>query len=123
MLWKSELVKIADRLEAKTKQKRWTDRTGYLIERDFIVSAYGVRKLIGSDEVSVQLRQHQIPVRRFGRTGSPLDPISPDDIADSFDLENGRRGMLSVVDLCHEIMHSHVFTFCCGETDELLDGI
>ena len=50
--WKDELVKIADRLEAKTKQKRWTDRTGYLIERDFMVGAYTMRKLIESHTVS-----------------------------------------------------------------------
>jgi hypothetical protein len=123
ILWKSELVKVADRLEAKTKQRRWTDRTGYLIERDFIVSAYALRKLIESHEVSVQLRQLQIPVRLFDRTGNPPDPISTDDITESYDMENGRRGTLSVVDLCHEILDNLVFTICCGETDDLFDGI
>ena len=49
--WKDELVKIADRLEAKTKQKRWADRTDYLVERDFVVGAYAMRKLIESHEV------------------------------------------------------------------------
>ena len=36
---------------------------------------------------------------------------------------NGRRTTLSVVELCHEILHSVVFAFCCGETDDLFDGI
>lgn len=44
--WKDELVKVAGRLDVKMKQKRWTDRTGYLIERDLMVSAYAMRKLI-----------------------------------------------------------------------------
>ena len=114
--WKDELVKVADRLEAKTKQKRWTDRTGYLIERDFVVSAYAMRKLIESHKVPGKLRQRQIPVRRFDVRGNPPDPPSPDDIADSYDFENGRRRAVPVVDLCHEIVHSFVFTFCCGET-------
>ncbi len=54
---KDELVKVADRLEAKTEQKRWTERTGYLIEQDFMVSAYAIRKLIDAHKVSDKLRQ------------------------------------------------------------------
>jgi len=119
--WKDELAKVADRLEAKTKQTRWTDRTGYLIERDFIVSAYAMRKLVDSHDVAGELRERHIPVRRFDLTGKP--PPSPDDIADSYDFENGRRNTLSVVELCHEIAHSFVFTFFCGETADLFDGI
>jgi hypothetical protein len=121
--WKDELVKVANRLEAKTKQKRWTDRTGYLIERDFIVSAYAMRKLIESHKVSDELGQRQIPVRRFDLTGTPPHPLSPTDIADSYDFENGRRRTLSVVDLCHEIIRSVVFTFYCGETTDNFDGV
>ncbi len=121
--WKDELVKIADRLEAKTKQTRWTDRTGYLIERDFMVSAYALRKLIESHKVSDRLGQRHIPVRRYDQRGNPPDPLYPADITDSYDFENGRRRTLSVVNLCHEIVHSCVFTFCCGETTDLFDGI
>jgi hypothetical protein len=49
-LWHDELVKTAARLEARTKQTRWTGRTGYLIERDFVLSAYAMRKLVERDE-------------------------------------------------------------------------
>ena len=108
---KGELLKVADRLEAKTKQARWTDKTGYLIERDFAVSAYAMRKLIESHHVPDDLGQREFPVRRFEPKG------------DSYDFENGRRGTLSVLDLCHEILHSSVFEFCCGETADLLDGV
>ena len=117
--WRAELVKVAGRLEAKTKQKRWTNRTGYLIERDFMVGAHAMRKLIEAHEVPVQLGQRDIPVRRFNRRGRKPGSLSPDDITDCFDFENGRRRTLSVVDLCCQIIDSYVFTFCCGETDDL----
>jgi hypothetical protein len=122
-LWKEELVKVADRLEAKTQQARWTDRTDYLIERDFAVGAYAMRKLIDSRQVSDELSHREIPVRRCDLVGSRPDLHFPADIGDSYDYENGRRTMLSVVDLCHEIMRSSVFAFCCGETADLFDGI
>jgi hypothetical protein len=118
--WKGQLVEVADRLEAKTKQTRWTDRTGLLIERDFILSGYTMRKLVDAGEVSAELRHRQIPVRRYELTGPPPEPA---DIADSYDFENGRRSTLSVTKLCDEILHSFAFTFFCGETADLFDGI
>jgi hypothetical protein len=121
--WQDELVKIADRLEAKTKQTRWTGRTGYLIERDFVVSAYAMRKLIDTDSVSHELGRRHIPVRRFDLIGRPPDARHPDDIADCYDFEHGRRSTLSLPALCHEIVHSVVFAFFCGETADLFDGI
>jgi hypothetical protein len=120
--WKEELVKAAQRLEAKTQQTRWTGRTDYLIERDFIVSAYTMRKLIEAHNVSDAVRLRQFPVRRFELTGDPPDPLCPD-VAVSYDLDNGRRRRLSVAELCHEIIHSFVFTFFCGETADLFDGV
>ena len=119
--WKEELVKVAERLEAKTKQRRWTDRTDYLIERDFVVGAYALRKLVAAGDVSDSVKQGPVPVRRFDLTGKP--PLSTDDISDSYDLDNGSRRTLSIEELCDEILHSFVFAFCCGETDDLFDGI
>jgi hypothetical protein len=70
-LGKTSLSRWLTRLDAKTKQKRWTGRNCYLIERDFMVSACAMRKLIDAFKVSDALRQRQIPVERFeliGRT-------------------------------------------------------
>ncbi len=103
--WADELVRVAARLEAKTKQTRWTDRTDVLIERDFVVSAYVMRKLLRSGKA----RHRQIPIRRF-------------DAAQTYDIEHSRRELLSVADLCQQILQNVVFTFCCGETADLFDG-
>ena len=118
--WKDELVKVADRLEAKTKQTRWTDRTGLLIERDFIVGSYAMRKLVDSHDVSAEMCRRHIPVRRYELTGQRPDPA---DISESYDFENGRRSTLSVKNLCDEIVNSFAFTFFCGETADLFDGV
>jgi hypothetical protein len=119
--WHDELLKTAARLEARTKQTRWTDRTGYLTERDFVLSAYAMRKLVEGGETPEGFRGRQIPVRRFELLGRR--PLSADDIADCYDFDNGRRKMLSLIELCDEILHSVVFTFYCGETEDLFDGI
>lgn len=114
--WRDELVKIAERLEVKTKLRRWSDRTEYLIERDFALSAYAMQRLIESDD-------KKVPVRRFDLLGDPPASGAPTDVADAYDFDNGRRSQLSVADLCHEILHSFTFTLCCGETADLFDGV
>jgi hypothetical protein len=121
--WKDDLFKVANRLEAKTKQKRWTERTGYLIERDFMVSAFAIRRLLDAHKISDALRQHQIPVTRFDLAGNPPDLMSPADIGDSYDFANGRRMTLTIVKLCQQFIHSFVFTFSCDESTDLLDGV
>jgi hypothetical protein len=115
--WKDELVRVAARLEAKTKQTRWTDRTVVLIERDFVVSAYVMRKLLRWGEAG----HRQMPIRRFDP--SARRPPAPGDATETYDIEHSRREMLSVAELCRQILHSSVFTFCCGETADLFDGI
>jgi hypothetical protein len=121
--WQHELVAVAERLEAKTKQGRWTDRTGFLIERDFAVGAYVVRKLVESGTVTDELSRYSFPVLRFERTEEPIDSHSIDDVSEVYDLENGSRRALSVTELCDEIMHNLAFAFCCGETADLYDGV
>jgi hypothetical protein len=116
--WKDELVTVAERLEAKTSQTRWNERTGFLIERDFVIGAYALRKLVESRSGTDELAQYRFPVLRYERVDD-----NGEDIEQAYDLENASRRTLSVVDLCYELLHGVVFGFCCGETADLYDGI
>ncbi len=117
--WTDELLKIAVRLETRAKQTRWTDRTDYLIERDFVVSAYVMRKLLESDKASAETSRRRIPVRRFNSSGR----LPAADIGDAYSLQCSRRDTLSIAELCDEVLHNSAFTFCCGETNDLFDGV
>lgn len=113
--WKDELVKVADRLETKTRQAYWDDRTAYLIERDFMVSAYAIRKLTDAFKVSDALRERQIPVERFTATGRPISYLLLG-FEKSYDLDHGQHRTLSVRHLCNQIIHSFVFLVSGNET-------
>jgi hypothetical protein len=43
--WREQLLTVADTLKRRKVQRRWTERTSFLVERDIMVSAYAVRKL------------------------------------------------------------------------------
>ena len=119
--WKVELVNVAARLEAKTRQSRWTDRTDVLLERDFVVGAYVMRKLLCCYSASEAAKKSRIPIRRF-EPNARL-PIAPGDAGVSYDLGLSRRATLSVGELCDRIVHNDVFAFYCGESADLFDGI
>lgn len=120
--WRHELVAAAERLERATKQKRWGDRTGFLIERDFVWSAYILRKLTETGTTDDK-GQWGVPARRYDVTASSSDGNVSDDITDFYDFDNGRRTLLPVAELCDELVDNVVFAFCCGETTDLYDGI
>lgn len=103
--WKDELVKVAERLEAKTKQRRWASTTEFLIERDIVVGAYALQTVIAAEPESHA--RTRVPVRQF----------------EPSDLDNGRRRTLSVAQLCDAILSGGVLDFYCGETGDLFDGI
>jgi hypothetical protein len=106
--WRLELVRIAERLEAKTKQTRWTARTDVLVERDFVAGAYALQKILRSCAASDESASHRFPVRR---------------IDSGYDVELSRRGTVGVADLCRQILHNMAFVFYCGETADLYDGV
>jgi hypothetical protein len=106
--WQLELVKIAERLEAKTKQTRWTERTEMLLEREFIAGAYAMVKVLQSSTGSDETLRRRIPVRR---------------LESGYDVEHSSRDTIPVAALCRQILNNAVFDFYCGETADLFDGI
>lgn len=114
--WKEELLRVADRIEKKTKQRRWTARSCYLIERDFMVSAYAIRKLSESFKVSDRFKGHNVRLERFERDGRLPDcetTNSLEAIGESYDLEHSERSVLSIKELCNQFIHSFVLFFVC----------
>ena len=71
--------------------------------------------------INHRFRQY-VAVERFELIGSTPDWLSRYDIGKSYDLGNGRRQTLSIVKLCHQIVHSLVFTFSVDSTG-LFDGV
>jgi hypothetical protein len=55
--WRDELLKVAERLHKRKSQRRWLERTSFLVERDVMVSAYAVRKLNEGRKLSDNLTE------------------------------------------------------------------
>lgn len=62
--WKTELLRIAGTLERRTTQRRWPDRSSFLVERDVMVAAYAIRRLNEARKISDELARVRVPVLR-----------------------------------------------------------
>ncbi|MFJ8152514.1 hypothetical protein [Streptomyces sp. NPDC094468] len=121
--WRVELLGTAERLAKRKSQRRWTDRTEFLIERDVMVGAYSVRRLKESFKVSDNLANRTWPVRVHDPCGPVADVHNSHKIWDLYDLENGRDVELSLTNVCNQVIHSWVWGFSVQEDGCGLDGI
>jgi hypothetical protein len=109
--------------EARAHQQRWVERTGYLLERDIMLGAFSVRKLVDSRKVSQHVESLRWPVARHLLNGRVPDMLNRWHFWESFDVERGRPSSLKTVELCNAVIHSFVFAFNADERTELWDGI
>lgn len=107
--WREELQKSATRLLRWNTQRRWTHRTYFLAEKDVMMGAYAIRRLIDSGKTSSLLGARRYPVVQYplvGRVPMVLDRFSPEEF---YNLDNPTRSQLDVARLCNQIIHSFVF--------------
>jgi hypothetical protein len=120
--WRDQLIRVADGLEKRKTQRRWTDRTNFLIERDIMTSAYAIRKLHEARKISDQLARRKLNVKRFKLVGKVLDHWSRE-FWESFDLESPTETQVSLTFLCNQIIHSFAWIISATEEGELFDGV
>lgn len=107
--WRSELLRIADRLERRKTQMRWPPRARFLVERDVMVGAYVIRKLREARKLSDSLIQRRLSVLRFDRHGDVPDLLSLGKTDQQYDLENPQEETMTLKVLHNQIIHSWVW--------------
>ncbi|WP_054820532.1 hypothetical protein [Arthrobacter sp. JCM 19049] len=120
--WREELWRVADRLEKKSKQQRWTERSSFLVERDFMTSAYAIRRLNEAHKISDDLAKTKVPVIRHKRIGSVPDIWNRHEIWEHYDLENGVRDHITIPHMCNQLIHSFIWFLSATEDTELFNG-
>jgi hypothetical protein len=121
--WKEELLRVAARLEKKKSQPRWTERSGFVVERDVMVSAYAIRKLEEARKISDASVAGGVFVARHALVGKVPDIWSRHEIWNHYDLGAGENVQLSLIELCNQFIHSWIWMLNGTENGKELDGI
>ena len=123
--WKEALGRIAVDVERRAGQKRWTDRTGFLVERDVMVASFAMRKLLDTPgKISDEASAEYVQVLSHPLVGQQPDFWSRHEFWEMFDLEQGTHERISVREFCNRVIHSVVFSFNGSEEPpHRLEGI
>ena len=122
--WREELCRVAQRLEARRSQKRWNERTTFLVERDLMVGAYAIRKLSEAKKLSTAFEAEQVPATEFPLKGSRHpDRMNWHRVDEFYDLDDGRSVDLTLRDVCNQFIHSWVFMEGFSDGGPGLDGV
>lgn len=104
--WKRELLRSADRIEKRFHQKRWTASSCASLEREVLIGAFSVRKLIESKKCP--------PAILNRKSDLTLYPISKTVILNAnshfthqFQLYGGVKESLDVVKMMNQFIHSY----------------
>ncbi|TNB71604.1 hypothetical protein FHJ30_13025 [Arthrobacter sp. BB-1] len=120
--WRYELNRIAGRLERKTRQKHWTERSSFRTEKDLMMAGYAIRRLLEARKVSDSLAAKQIAIVRHPRIGPVPDVYNRHEIDIIYDLTNPIRDQVTLTHLANQIIHSYVLVISCDENETPFEG-
>ncbi|WP_426938586.1 hypothetical protein ACQCSV_13585 [Pseudarthrobacter sp. S3] len=120
--WRYELLRIARRLERKTLQEHWTERSSFRVEKDVMLAGYAMRRLLEARKISDSLAAKQVPVVRHQRIGPIPDFYNRDDIDAIYDFGNPVKDQVTLAHLTNQIIHSYVLVFSFDEVDAPYEG-
>ncbi|MET3705865.1 hypothetical protein ABIB17_000464 [Arthrobacter sp. UYEF6] len=117
--WRQELGRIARRLERKSRQAHWNERSSFLVERSFMDAGFAIRRLLEARKLADSLAASRIKVTRYPRKGSIPDFYTRDDIDEHYDLDGGVKDQITLTHLANQLIHSYVWVLSFdGESEE-----
>ena len=103
---------------------RWTERSGFLVERDIMVSAYSIRRLVEALKVPDRLVGQRLRIRQHALLhGQVPDFWNQYLLWELFDCEHYTTAQMSLLDVCNQIVHSWMWSLSADEESELFNGI
>ena len=111
MPWREELLKVATALERRAELKRWTTRTGFLVERDLMVGMFTIRRLVESAKTSSLLPRERVSFGMHPLTGRVPGIYDRWAYWEFYDMDSKRQTELTVRELVSLFIHSFVLEF------------
>jgi hypothetical protein len=114
--WKDDLLRSAEDLRRRCKQKRWTEVSIARLEHRVMVGFYAVRKLREARKIADRLRNRQVPLTEFPPSGRPIRRANRIEIDEIYDLNSQKLVKKPLDFVANQIIHSFIFTPGFNET-------
>src|SRR5436190_22208387 len=105
--WKEELEQIAATIRPLKSPPRWSERSHCVVERDIMLGAFMVRRLIELHKVSSATRNLTMGVFSSPTRGKNVTRMNHHRLDEVYDLENERRETKRPVYVCNQLVHAY----------------
>ena len=113
--WKDDLLKRADVLTRRMKQKRWPEASLARVEQDLMLGFYAVRKLIEASKLSENVAKQAVHLAVHPPTGKPVTKMNWHKLDQLFDLDQTEPEQRDLLYVTHQFVHSYVFMVVTGD--------
>lgn len=117
--WKDDLLKTALKLSRRIHQKRWSERSFFMFEKEIFFAFYSIRKLIEAKKLSDYVVEAKIPLQSFKTRGLPVTRFNRDRLDELYNLQDRLSESIKLKDICNQFIHSYIFVPSFGELNEL----
>jgi hypothetical protein len=120
-VWKEDLSKIAQRMDGRRSQKRWSERSLMLVERDTFTAFYAIRRLMEAHKLSDNVRQSTLPLLTYPSKGRRVTYWNYHRVDELYDLQEDAAvySHVPVLYCCNQVIHSYHFWPMMDEADGL----
>lgn len=109
--WRTFLLKTANNLESRYRQKRWDARSYFSLEKEVFLGFFAIRKLKESNLINQSLISSNYVVCSYPKSSTPLSIMKdPDHFLNGYDLSKGTECQLSLKYICEQFIHSFYFS-------------
>ncbi len=119
-IWKFKLNCYLPRLERRIKQRRWTDRSICLFERELEINHFSVRRLAEAEKLTDRCITKLYDCQIFKNVKQPVDDISRVEFRELFDLNRGEKASVVFNIIANQFIHGYII--CPFWEEKLLSG-
>lgn len=111
--WKTDLLRLADKLQHRRRQRRFSERSIANLEKEIFFAFYAIRKLLEAKKLTQRAGHRSVPVEAYPSTGKGVTFLNfafvGFEIEKHFDLMKKINEKVSLGFLCNQVIHSYIY--------------
>ena len=109
-----DLIETADGLERRRHQLRWNEISFSRTEQSIMTAFYGIRKMLETKKTSPNVLAASVSIVAYRRRPDSDNEVVAPILQVYFDLEHPKKCDLDLLFICHQVIHSYIFSIAVG---------
>jgi hypothetical protein len=106
--WKESLNRISKRLQRWKDQRRWSERSICVFEREILIAFFCIRKLIESKKLTDECANQNLKIIEYPWNGRRVDLMNRHRLEELYNVDSGTRSSVSLSFAANQMIHSFI---------------